>query len=306
MTDLTDIVLGGAGYAGLYRAVDPADAHAALSTAWDAGIRSFDTAPHYGVGSGEERLGEFLRTHPRAEFTVSTKAGRLLYDDPQAADGADGFYGTPKRSRRRDYSAAGIRRSLEDSLTRLGLDRVDLLLIHDPEDHQPEAFSAAVPELVRLRDEGLISGIGVGVNFVDLALRFVRAAPIDHVLIAGRYTLLDRGAEAELLPECDRRGIRVLVGGVLNSGILADPERQATFDYRPADGEIIGRARAMARLCAEYEVPLRAAALQFPRRHPAVTRTVVGASTADQVADTVAMLNHPVPEALWDALAGRG
>lgn len=306
MTDLTDIVLGGAGYAGLYRAIEPAQAHAALHAAWDAGIRSFDTAPHYGAGSGEERLGEFLRTRPRAEFTVSTKAGRLLYDDPHAVDGADGFYGAPKRSRRRDYSASGIRRSLEDSLTRLGLDRVDLLLIHDPEDHAAQALSAAVPELVRLRDEDIVSGIGIGVNFVDLALRFVRAAPIDHVLIAGRYTLLDRGAEAELLPECYRRGIRVLVGGVLNSGILADPQRQATFDYRPADGEIVERARAMALLCAKYEVPLRAAALQFPRRHPAVTRTVVGASTPDQVADTVAMLNHPVPEALWHELASPG
>ncbi|QIS03600.1 aldo/keto reductase [Nocardia brasiliensis] len=306
MTDLTDIVLGGAGYAGLYRAIEPAQAHAALHAAWDAGIRSFDTAPHYGTGSGEERLGEFLRTRPRAEFTVSTKAGRLLYDDPHAVDGADGFYGTPKRSRRRDYSASGIRRSLEDSLTRLGLDRVDLLLIHDPEDHAAQALSAGVPELVRLRDEGIVSGIGIGVNFVDLALRFVRVAPIDHVLIAGRYTLLDRGAEAELLPECHRRGIRVLVGGVLNSGILADPQRQATFDYRPADGEIVERARAMALRCAKYEVPLRAAALQFPRRHPAVTRTVVGASTPDQVADTVAMLNHPVPGALWHELASPG
>lgn len=136
MHDVSDIILGGAGYAGLFRAVDEEVAQAGIAAAWDAGIRAFDTAPHYGAGSGEERLGRFLRTRPRTEYTLSTKVGRLLYDDPQAADGVDGFWGTPKRSRRRDYSALGVRRSLEDSLTRLGLDRVDLLLIHDPDDHQ--------------------------------------------------------------------------------------------------------------------------------------------------------------------------
>jgi D-threo-aldose 1-dehydrogenase len=305
--DVGDVVLGGAGYAGLYRAIGEAAAHEAIAAAWDAGIRAFDTAPHYGAGSSEERLGRFLRSRPRSEYTVSTKVGRLLYDDPRAADGVADFYGASKRSRRRDYSAAGVRRSLEDSLTRLGLDRVDLLLIHDPDDHQDEAIAAAVPELDRMRAEGVVSGIGVGVNGVDVALRFVREAPIDHVMIAGRYTLLDRRAEAELLPECARRGIRVLIAGVLNSGILADPRRQATFDYHPADRHIVERAVAMDETCAKYGVPLRAAALQFPRRNDSVGATVIGAGTDKQVDDTVAMLNTAVPEALWDeldALAG--
>ncbi|MFI9511093.1 aldo/keto reductase [Nocardia sp. NPDC052566] len=161
-------------------------------------------------------------------------------------------------------------------------------------------WTRPVPELLRMRAEGVCTRIGVGVNHVDVALRFVRAAPIDEVLIAGRYTLLDRRAETELLPECARRGVRVLAAGVLNSGILADPEGQALFDYRRASSEIVELARAMARLCAKYDVPLRAAALQFPGRRP--VSTVIGAGTAEQVADTVAMLNVPVPEELWDEL----
>ncbi|MFC9437498.1 aldo/keto reductase [Nocardia sp. NPDC057030] len=302
MNDVADIVLGGAGYAGLFRAVSEDDAQAGLAAAWDAGIRAFDTAPHYGAGSSEERLGRFLRS--RSEYTVSTKVGRLLYADPSVPDGVDDFYGAPKRARRRDYSAAGVRQSLADSLARLGLDRVDLLLIHDPDEYQAETLAGAMPELVRMRDAGVVSGIGVGVNDVDVALRFVRETAIDHVMIAGRYTLLDRRAEAELLPECAHRGIRVLVAGVLNSGILADPLRRATFDYRPARGPVIERARAMDRLCAKYDVPLRAAALQFPRRNPAVSATVIGPGTKTEVEDTIAMLNTPVPEALWHHLDG--
>lgn len=294
---MADIVLGGAGYAGLFRAVSEDEAQAGIAAAWDAGIRAFDTAPHYGAGSGEERLGRFLRS--RSGYTVSTKVGRLLYADPTAADGVDDFYGAPKRSRRRDYSAAGVRQSLEDSLRRLGLDRVDLLLIHDPDEYQAETLAAAMPELLRMRDEGLVSGIGVGVNQVDVALRFVRETAVDHVMIAGRYTLLDRRAETELLPECAHRGIRVLVAGVLNSGILADPLRRATFDYQPAQRHIIERAQTMGRLCAKYDVPLRAAALQFPRRNPAVAATVIGAGTKTEVEDTMAMLNIAVPEDLW-------
>ncbi|WP_433664853.1 aldo/keto reductase [Nocardia sp. CA-128927] len=300
MNDVADIILGGAGYAGLFRAVDEEDAQAGIAAAWDAGIRAFDTAPHYGAGLSEERLGRFLRS--RSEYTLSTKVGRLLYDDPFASDGTHDFYGAPKRSRRRDYSAVGVRRSLEDSLERLGLDRVDLLLIHDPDDHQDETLAEAVPELTRMRDAGIVSGIGVGVNDVDVALRFVRETTIDHVMIAGRYTLLDRRAEAELLPECARRGIRVLVAGVLNSGILADPLHRATFDYQPAQRDIIERTQAMERICAKYDVPLRAAALQFARRNPAIAATVIGAGTETEVADTIAMLNTSVPEDLWHEL----
>ncbi|MBF6329895.1 aldo/keto reductase [Nocardia transvalensis] len=305
MGDASTVVLGGAGYAGLYRPVDESAAQLALNTAWQAGIRAFDTAPHYGAGLSEERLGRFLRGRDRAEFTLSTKVGRVLYNDPGAPEGAEGFYGVPKRSRRRDYSAAGVRRSLEDSLTRLGVDRVDLLLVHDPDKYLDQALDEAVPELERLRTEGLTAGIGVGVNDVEVALRFVRETPVDHVLIAGRYTLLDRRAEAELLPECARRGIRVLVAGLLNSGILADPLRRSTFDYHAAEPAVIARARSMEWTCAKYAVPLRAAALQFPGRHPAVGAIVLGAGTRAEIDDSLAMLNTPVPQELWRELSER-
>ncbi|RDI65643.1 aldo/keto reductase [Nocardia pseudobrasiliensis] len=299
------VVLGGAGFAGLYRPVCEGSAREVLNTAWQYGIRAFDTAPHYGAGLSEERLGRFLRERDRADFTISTKVGRLLYDDPDAVDGVDGFYGTPKRSRRRDYSAEGVRRSVEQSLARLGLDRVDRLLIHDPEDHMEKALAEAVPELERLRAQGVTGGIGLGVNDVGVALRFVREAAIDHLLIAGRYTLLDRRAETELLPECARRGVRVLVAGVFNSGVLADPVRRGTFDYRAADPAVIDRARALEQLCADHGVPLRAVALQFPARHPAVAAVVLGAGTAAEVTDSLAMLNIAVPQRLWDELSER-
>ncbi|WP_433754453.1 aldo/keto reductase [Nocardia sp. CA-135398] len=297
-----EVVLGGAGYAGLYRAVDEDTAQQALRAAWAAGIRSFDTAPHYGGGLGEERLGRFLRGRNRSEFTVSTKVGRLLYDDPDAPDGADEFYGAPKRSRRLDYSAKGVRLSLEQSLIRLGLDRVDRILVHDPEAHMDQALGEALPELERMRAEGLTAGIGIGVNHVETALRFVRESAIDTVMIAGRYSLLDRRAGRELLPECAERGIQVLVAGVLNSGVLADPLRQATFDYRTADPAVVTRARELERRCAKYGVPLRAAAVQFPRRHPAVTAIVLGSGTRAEIDDSIAMLDLPVPDELWSEL----
>ncbi|MFI5782322.1 aldo/keto reductase [Nocardia sp. NPDC051570] len=301
----TAVVLGGAGFAGLYRPVREAAAREVLDTAWQNGIRAFDTAPHYGAGLSEERLGRFLRDRNRGDFTISTKVGRLLYDDPDAPDGVDCFYGAPKRSRRRDYSATGVRRSLEESLHRLGLDRVDTLLIHDPEAHMRAALDEAMPELERLRAQGVAAGIGLGVNDVGAALRFVREAPIAHLLIAGRYTLLDRRAEHELLPECARRGIRVLVAGVFNSGVLADPVHRTTFDYRTAEPAVLARARSMQRICADHGVPLRAVALRFPARHPAVAGVVLGAGTPEEVEDSLAMLDIAVPEELWRELTER-
>lgn len=304
-TRFRDLVLGGASYGGLYRPISEQDAAAALAAAWEGGIRVFDTAPHYGVGLSEERLGRFLAGRPRGEFVVSTKVGRLLYDDPAAADGTDEFYGAPQRSRRLDYSAAGVRQSLEESLGRLGLDRVNLALIHDPDDHMDQAMAEAAPELSRLRFEGAIDGYGVGINDADLALRLVRETDLDHVMIAGRYTLLDRRGTL-LLDECARRGVAVLVAGVFNSGLLANPQRQATFNYAAAPAWLVDRAVAMEQACAEFGVPLRAAALQFPSRHPAVTAVVSGAGTVRSVRDTFAQRSVRVPEELWlrlDALA---
>jgi D-threo-aldose 1-dehydrogenase len=302
-TVLGSVVQGGAAFGGLYRPVDDETVHEALQTAWDLGVRAFDTAPHYGVGVSEERLGRFLAERPREEFTLSTKVGRLLVDDPAAPTEDEGFAGTPRRRRVRDYSAAGVRRSLEESLTRLGLDRVDLALIHDPEDHLDTAVQEAGPALSALRDEGVIGGYGVGTNFSEVALRLVQQTDLDAVLIAGRYTLLDRRAEAQLLPACTERGVQVLTAGLLNSGLLADPDAaDPHFDYAAASPEIVTVAQELQRRCRRFGVELRAAALQFPLRHPAVAAVVTGAGTAAEVRDCHAQLEADIDAELWAEL----
>ncbi|MFD1717245.1 aldo/keto reductase [Georgenia deserti] len=295
-------VLGCAALAGLYRPVAEEEAQAALEAAWELGVRRFDTAPHYGVGLSEERLGRFLRTKPRDSFTISTKVGRLLVDDPAAVDGTDEFYGTPRRSRRRDYTADGVLRSLEESLERLGLDRVDLALVHDPEDFMDQALDEAAPALSRLRAEGVLNGYGVGTNVTGTARRFVSETDVDTVMIAGRYSLLDRRAEEGLLDLCHDRDIRVLAAAVLNSGILVDPAPGARFNYAPAPDWLLAAARHMDGACAAHDLPLRAAALQFPVRHPAVDAVVLGAGSEATVRDSVAWLRAPVPDELWAEL----
>jgi aryl-alcohol dehydrogenase-like predicted oxidoreductase len=292
---------GGAAIAGLYSPVSDQEAHQAIETAWDAGIRYFDTAPHYGAGLSELRLGEALRDYPRSEYTISTKVGRLLA--PDAEPDPEGFAGGRPFSRIRDYSADGVRRSLDDSLTRLGLDHVDVALIHDPDDHFDDALNQAYPALHQLRAEGVIRAIGVGMNQTAMLTRFAAETDIDCVMAAGRYTLLDSTATAELLPTCRRNGVAVLAAGVFNGGLLADPRPGASFDYRPASPEILKQAYRIQQTCAEYGVPIAAAAMQFPLRHPAVTAVVVGARTDDEVRTNVELAARDIPEELWDALA---
>lgn len=297
-------VFGCAALGGLYRPVTREDAHAALRAAWDLGVRSFDTAPHYGVGQSEEYLGEFLRDRPRDSFTVSTKVGRLLVADTAVVDGTDGFFGTPARSRVLDYSTDGVRRSVEESLGRLGLDRVDVVFVHDPEDHMAQALGEAAPALAEMRDAGRITGFGVGTNDTEVAERFVRETRSDTVMIAGRYSVLDRRAERTLLAACAERGVRVLVAGVLNSGLLADPRPGAPFNYAPAPDWLVDTARRMAAACEARGVTLRAAALQFPTRHPAVDAVVTGAGRVASVRDTHEQLHVPIPDDLWAELDG--
>lgn len=297
------VVQGGAGFGGLYTPISDDSVEQALQAAWDHGVRAFDTAPHYGVGMSEERVGEFLAAKPRQDFLLSTKVGRLLVDDPAAATASEGFVDTPARRRVRDYSGDGVRRSLEESRRRLGLERVDLALIHDPEDYLDDAVQLAAPALSALRDEGVIAGYGVGTNFADVALRLVTETDLDHVMIAGRYTLLDRAAADELLPACAERGVTVLAAGVLNSGLLVDPEMpDPYFNYEPAPPHIVAKARRLQETCARYDVELRAAALQFPLRHPAVDAVVIGARTADAVADSMGQLQVTIPPTLWAEL----
>ena len=299
MIPLGALVFGGAPIGGLYAPVSDESAAATLQAAWDAGIRAFDTAPHYGVGLSEQRIGDFLAGRPRAEFAVSTKVGRRLVPAAGPADGDDGFYGTPALRRVRDYSADGARRSLEDSLRRLRVDRVDIALIHDPDEHMAEALDGAYPALAGLRADGTVGAIGVGVNSASLAEWFVTRCDLDCVLVAGRYTLLDDSAAQSLFPLCRSRGVAVLAAGVFNSGILADPADGARYDYAPASPGILARARRIAEICARYDVPVAAVALRYVLRHPAVTAAVVGARTSGEICADASYLGLPIPDALW-------
>jgi D-threo-aldose 1-dehydrogenase len=294
--------VGTAPIGGLFRAVTDDDAAAVLATAWDSGVRYFDTAPHYGAGLAERRLGAFLRDTPRSEVVVSTKVGRLLVPG-QGTDGDDAYWGGPlDLVRRRDYTRDGVHRSIEDSLARTGLDRFDLVLIHDPDEHWTDAVARAYPALEELREAGAVSAIGVGMNQWEMPLRFIEQSDIDVVLIAGRFTLLDRTAQARLLPACLERDVAVVAGGVFNSGVLADPDTSPYFDYADASASVVDRAREIRERCRSQGVPLAAAALQFPSRHPAVTSTLVGARDRAEMEENLVGLRHAVPEGLWAEL----
>jgi D-threo-aldose 1-dehydrogenase len=277
--------LGTAPLGGLYRPVADEDADAVVDRAYELGLRFFDTAPLYGHGLAEERLGRALSDKPRSEVVVSTKVGRLLRPTPVF-----------------DFSYDGVLRSFEESLQRLGLDRVDILLVHDPDDHGEEALTGAYPALDRLRSEGAVRAIGVGMNQSELLARFAHEADFDCFLLAGRYTVLDQSGADELLPLCVERGIDVIAGGVYNSGILADPEHEQTYDYLPAPAEIVERALRLRAVCDRHGVPLKAAALQFPFRHPAVVSVLTGCRSVGELDENVRMIDVEIPAALWDEL----
>ncbi|MFF5284546.1 aldo/keto reductase [Streptomyces sp. 62] len=307
-TQVTELSLGAAPLGNLFRAVTDEDAAATVDAAWAAGIRTFDTAPHYGLGLSERRLGAALRGRPRDEYVVSTKVGRLLRPRPVATgdDLANGFAVPATHERVWDFTADGVRRSLESSLERLVLDRIDIVYLHDPDNHAEQALAEAYPELERLRAEGMVGAIGVGMNQAELLTCFVRDTHIDTVLLAGRYTLLDQRGLTELLPLAAERGVGVVVGGVFNSGLLADPRPGATFDYTTAPDAMVARALELQAVCERHGVPLRAAALRFPFGHPAVASVLVGARNAAEVQDAAAMLHRPVPAALWEELKALG
>lgn len=303
---VTELSLGGAAIGNLFAAVSDSDARAAVDAAWDGGIRVFDTAPHYGLGLSERRLGAALAGRPRDEYVVSTKVGRLLEPaGPGTGSGRDteGFDVPASVVRRLDYSADGVRRSLEASLGRLGLDRVDIALIHDPDDYPGQAFGEAYPALEKLRAEGVVRAIGAGMNQAEMLTRFVTETDIDVVLVAGRYTLLDRSAADALLPVAADRGVSVMVGGVFNSGLLAAPAPGAAYDYQAAPGALVSRALRLQDTCAGFGVPLRAAAARFPLLHPAVASVLIGARNAAEIADAIRLRSLDIPAALWGALA---
>ncbi|WP_030257559.1 aldo/keto reductase [Streptomyces violens] len=304
---LTPLSFGAAALGNLYTAVTPDQAAATVDAAWDEGIRAFDTAPHYGLGLSERRLGAALRDRPRDAYVLSTKVGRLLRPGgPGGDDLAHGFAVPATHRRVWDFSADGVRRSIEESLHRLGLDRIDLACLHDPDDHAKQAFGEAYPALERLRAEGVVRAIGAGMNQTAMLARFLRDTDVDAVLLAGRYTLLDPSGLDEVLPEAAARHRAVIIGGVLNSGLLADPRPGATYDYAPAPRPVLERALRIKAVTERHGVPLRAAALHFPFGHPAVASVLIGARSPAEAADAGELLRRPVPPDMWSDLRAEG
>jgi D-threo-aldose 1-dehydrogenase len=310
---VTRLGFGAASIGGLFSAVNDDAAVAVVDHAWELGIRYFDVAPLYGYGSGERRLGLALADRPREEFIVSTKVGRLVRRRHEVPRGGrldsvqDAYYAeTGDRCVIFDFSADGVLRSIDESLGRLGLDRIDVALIHDPDDDWEAAIGQAYPALDRLREEGMVRAIGVGMNQSAMLTRFAREGDFDLFLVAGRYTLLDQGALPELMPTCQEQGIGVVIGGVMNSGALANPAPGTRFDYRPADPTVIERARRLAEVCARHGVPLKAAAVQFPLAHPAVASVVAGVRSIDHLDEYPPLMRRSIPSDLWAELRHEG
>ena len=316
--EITRLGFGAASIGGLFSAVEDGQAADTLDRAWQLGIRYFDVAPLYGYGTGERRLGAALRGRPRDAYVLSTKVGRLVRPasrivagadvDRQALDGReDAFYAdTDDRRVVFDYSADGVTRSIEESLERLGTGRIDIAFIHDPDDHWVAAIDGAYPALHRLREQGVVGAIGAGMNQSAMLARFARETEMDVFLVAGRYTLLDQGALPELLPLCVELGISVLIGGAMNSGVLANPRPGAHFDYAPASPEVLDRARRLGATCDRHDIPLRAAAMQFPLAHPAVAGLIAGVRRIDHLEEYPTLMRRPIPTALWDDLRADG
>jgi D-threo-aldose 1-dehydrogenase len=292
--------LGTAPLGNLFTVVPHDDALATVRAAWDRGVRYFDTAPQYGHGLAETRLGEALAESPRDEFVVASKVGRVLRrsigDRPATI-----FREVPDVDPVFDFSRDGVLRSLDESLQRLGTDRLDVVHVHDPDDHEAEALATAFPTLIDLREQGVIGRVGCGMNQSEMLSRFVDRVDLDCVLLAGRYSLLDRGGSA-LLNQCLGRGVGVVLGGVFNSGLLARPEADATFDYALASPALLAQARAMQTVCESFDVALPSAALHFALRHPAVTTVLVGARSVKEMADDIAYAESAMPDELWSAL----
>jgi D-threo-aldose 1-dehydrogenase len=304
---------GSAPLGGLLRETLEQDAADALAAALAAGLTYFDTAPQYGGGLAERRLGAALQKLPRERITVSTKVGKLIRPLAQAPAPASMFKGAPAFDVVYDYSYDGTLRSLEASLARLGLDRVDIVLIHDVNrkyhgervhERLEEAVAGACRALIRMREQGVIGAFGCATKDLDIACSFLERSDIDCLMLPARYTLLDQSAREELLPACVRRGVSVLAAAPFDSGILATGAVPgATYDYQPARQAIRERVEAIAALCAECGIPLAAAALQFPLRHPAVASVVTGMRSPGEVETNLDLMRRPVPEAFWTKLA---
>lgn len=302
--EVTRLGLGTAPLGGWPEETDPAVADATIQAAWDAGIRFFDTAPLYGHGLSETWLGQKLSKFPREEFAVATKVGRLLREvEPEEPSL---FHGTPPVNPIYDFSYDGTIQSYEESLGRMGLDSVDVAHIHDPDDQYDAALGGARRALQDLKAAGRIHAVSAGMNQAEMLTRFAQTGDFDCFLLAGRYTLLEQGALDNLLPECLDRGISVIAGGVFNSGVLIDPDQQAYYNYAEAAPAIVERARRIGTICTRHDIPVKAAALQFPLGHPAVVCVLTGAQTPQELEENVALFDLPIPAALWLDLKQEG
>ena len=307
---LTELGLGMAQLGNLYRETTDAEARSAVQAAWAAGIRYFDTAPHYGLGLSERRIGALLAEHPREEYVLSTKVGRLLVPSPETSGKRDdqGFDVPATHRRVWDFSRDGVLRSLEASLERLGLDRVDVVYLHDPDEHWEQASQQAMPALTELRDQGVVRAVGVGMNETAMLADFITECDIDLVMCANRYTLLEQGALSDLLPAALARGVGVVIAGVYNSGLLArnHPPANARYDYEVAPVGLLPRLHRIADVCERHQVTVPEAALAFVAAHPAVIATVVGARTGSQVESNIARSQAQIPVELWHDLRAEG
>lgn len=303
---------GAANVGNLFRALSDDDAWAVLDAAWESGIRYYDTAPHYGLGLSERRLGAFLQTKPRDEYVLSTKVGRLLRPNPQYAGGLDtdnDFHVPDELQRVWDFSADGIRASLDESRERLGIERIDLLYLHDPERHDLDlALAEAFPAMQQLRADGEVSAIGIGSMVSDALAAAVRSADLDLIMVAGRYTLLEQPAAADVLPACRETGTGIVAASVFNSGLLAasEPRRDGRYEYGQLPDELWDRLVRIAAVCADHDVPLPAAAIRFPLRATEVRSVVVGGSRPAQLRQNAEYAALDIPDALWRDLAAQG
>ena len=306
--NVTALGFGATAIGGMYEEVSDTQASAVVDAAWDQGIRYYDAAPQYGLGLGEMRLGAGLARRPRDEYVLSTKVGRLLRADapPNPDDfGPDGLpfdKGTPDVATVYDYSRDGVLTSIEESLTRLGKDRLDIVYVHDPDNYVAEALAGAFPALIELREQGVISAVGAGMNQTAALETFARETDPDLFLLAGRYTLLEQGALDTFLPLCAERGIAVVAGGAYNSGLLADPNPGTHYNYLPAPGPLIERAQQLRAVCTRHDVPLKAAAIQFPAAHPVVAAVLTGSRRDTELSENIALFDLPIPAELWDDL----
>lgn len=315
----TELGFGTAPLGNLYRAIPDADADAILQAAWDGGVRHFDTAPLYGLGLSETRLNRFLRDKPRGDYVLSTKVGRLLkVTTPDRRDGFGKWFDVPARTEVMDYTYDAVMRSVEFSLERLGIDRIDLLYAHSLDafdlgsearvaEKKAELMASGYKALLELRDQGVIKGFGAGINDWRHAQWLLENGDFDVFLLAGRYTLLEQEALESFLPLCERRGAGVVIGGPYNSGILATgPRPGAFYNYDPAPQEILDRVARIEAVCRAHNTRLVDAAFQFPLRHPAVVSVIPGGQSVAEVRGNLAAANAPIPPGLWADLKAEG